>query len=255
MKLLKIYIFIALFLGSFQLSAQRITTGIQIGLNAFHQTEFQSNYLYSQNSYYIYYTGNSDKDDKPIYNQFFNGFHTGFNINVDYKRFMLTSEFTVMRNTIRTPVYFPTYLGGILEDDWSTYETINSSLNTALLLSVKFFSRANSPFLQFGAQYSVNRYNERQDNLDSEISNGISLFISENEMYGFLYTDDTKYWNAILALGLKNKDRYTSLRYSYRIPEAGAVMPSANLLKLELVHVRTLNFQRLRKGYKIYLEE
>jgi hypothetical protein len=53
---------------------------------------------------------------------------------------------------------------------------------------------------------------------------------------------------------VKKNDRYVSLRYSQRILASASELPTARMYQLDLVWAKMLNFQKLRKGYKIYLE-
>ena len=51
---------------------QRFSAGGLLGTHAFFQTRLDDNFVIPQNSYYIYYTFNEDKDYQPIFNQYIN---------------------------------------------------------------------------------------------------------------------------------------------------------------------------------------
>jgi hypothetical protein len=233
--------------------AQRISTGITVSTPAFHRTTLPDNFLFPTNSYFIYYTANSDKDDDPIYDQYLNGFNGGVNVNVDYKRWMLTTEILGGQTTVRLPVLYRSDVGTLLEDNWSTLEVQNINLQVNILVSARLSARANGFFLQGGLQYANNSYNEKSKSLDADISPGIRLWISDYEMYEILYTNNFNQFNAIAGLGYKYLDSYTSFRISQPI-SSRTNRPLANYLRVDAVHARTLNFQKLRKGHKIYVE-
>jgi hypothetical protein len=233
--------------------AQRISTGFTLSTPILHTTTLPDNYLFPTNSYFIYYTGNDKKDDKPIYNQYFNGLSGGLNLNVDYKRWMLTTEVLGSQTNIRLPVLYLSYLGSLLEDNWSTMEVQNTSLQVNLLLNARLSTRSNGAFALVGFQFAQNSYKEKSDDLEADISTALSLWISDYEMYEILYTNDINQLNSIIGLGFKYRDTYSSIRYTLPLTSS-TTQPLANYFRLDATHSRTLNFQKLRKGHKIYVE-
>lgn len=233
--------------------AQRISTGITIGSPAIHRTTLPDNYLFPTNSYFIYYTANSDKEDKPVFDQYFNGLNGGVNINLDYKRWMLSTEFLAGQTTIRLPILYLSYLGTALEDNWSTMEVVNTQFQANLLLNVRLNTKGNGAFCQGGMQFARNNYNEKSDGLDANISSSISLWISDYEMYKTLYSNNLNKINTLIGLGYKYNDTYTSLRYTHQLSN-DTNNPLAKYFRIDAVHARTLNFQKLKKGHKIYVE-
>ena len=236
-------------------NAQRVSTGVILGTNAFFQTKLPSNYLFPENSYYIYYTANNSDEKRPIHNQYFNGFNAGLKVSIDYKRFNFWSEITASTVNIDIPVFYPTYLGILLEDAWSTMKVDKSSLNFNQLLTIKLTDKANGPYVLAGMQYAISNFSEEQLTLNSDISSGNSLFLSRNEMYGILYTNTDDYWNLILGAGYKLNERYFGVRLIRQITTNEADLPLARYRHVQVVFSQMLNFQKLRKGYKIYLED
>ena len=242
----------------YQLSlAQRFSTGINISTIAFQRTTLPNNFIYSQNSYYVYYTANEDKDYEPVFNHYFNGFSGGININVDYKRFMLKYEFTMGFSNTKLKVLYPTpFLPDLIESDWSTFMMKRTAFQNNLILSTKLNKKTNGTFLLTGVQYTHDTYQEADKfDLDHDISGGIYLFISDNELYGTLYNNTNGYFKGIIGLGIKRDNNYYSARYLKRMFSAEADYPLARYHQFEISYTRTLTFQNLSKGYAIYIEE
>ena len=166
---------------------------------------------------------------------------------------MLSTEFLFSSTNIRIPLLYPSSLGAMLDDQWSTFEVNNFAFNSNLLLSVKLLSRANSPFLLGGIQYSLNSYSEDQGTLNSDVSTSLSIFISDNELYGTLYNDNTRYFNLILGFGIQKENNSYSFRYIHRLSKE-EYLPSARFTRVEVVYSFNLVFQKLRKGPKIYID-
>ncbi len=246
------YIIILLFLGNTVFS-QRISTGFTLGLTVFQDVKFDDNFIFPQNSYFIYYTGNDEKDDLPEYRNWVSGASTGININVDYKRWMLTLEPKGTFQSIKIPVLYPTPLGNLLDGNWSTFKVAKTSWALPALVSFKLTSKANGPFIIGGLQYEFNFYSEKNKELDSNVSDGISVFISDKEMYGVLYNENN-YYSYIVGVGLKVKDKYSSIRMVKRFGGDLNLYPEADYVQIEWVLSRTLNFQKLRKGHVIYTD-
>jgi hypothetical protein len=251
---MKFAVLTLVFLCIFQLQAQRLSTGFTAGVLANQHISLPNNYLYPRNSYFIYYTGNEKKDGKPIYNKPISGFIVGLTINIDYKRLTFVTELNGALTTIKLPAYYPSGLGSIIGGNWSNFETKKSSLLINTLLNYKVTNRANGPFLQAGLQYSANQHKEVRGTLDTDIADAVWLYISEYEMYGILYTNQQNWWNGIAGIGLKMNDHYYAIRYSQRILGKKEDYPLARYNQIDFMYSRVLNFQKLRKGYKIYLD-
>jgi hypothetical protein len=252
---MRIVVFIAALISLTTLQAQRISTGAIIGTNGFFQTRLPSNYLFPENSYYVYYTANDGEEKLPIHNQYANGFNGGIKVGLDYKRFNFWSEITGSNVNINVPVLYPTDLGILLEDAWSTMQVDKYSINFNQLLTVKLTDKANGPYALVGMQYAASRFSEEQLTLNSDISSGNSLFLSRNEMYGILYTNRDNYWNAILGAGYKHNERYWGVRYIQQLTTDAEALPLARYYQVQVVVSQMLNFQKLKKGHKIYIEE
>lgn len=232
---------------------QRFTSGLSLGTNVFFQSRLADNFVISENSYYVYYTFNEKKDYEPIHDQYFNNIQAGFNVGVDYKRFALSTEFLFSSTGIRIPLLYPSYLGALTSEQWNTFEVRNNAFKTNLLLSVKLLSRANSPFLLGGMQYSMNSYSEDQGELDSQVGLSIGLFTSKNELYGVVYNDHRNYFSWIGGIGIQIKNSSYSVRYTQRVFQAEN-RPSASFTQIELFYAYHLVFQKLRKGSKLYID-
>ncbi len=251
-KMIQLFIIIILLSSTF--FGQRLSTGFSIGTVANQHIVLPNNFIYPQNSYFIYYTFNEKKDYQPIFNKPISGWIAGFNVNVDYKRFMLTTELMGATSTIKLPLLYPSGLGGLLDDNWSTFETNKLSLQLNVLGNIKLNSKANGPFLQVGSQFSINSFSEVRGTLDTDISDAVWLYISDYEMYGILYTNKRTWMNGIVGVGYKVNDRYYTLRYTQRILGKPEDYPLAKISQFDLMVSQTLNFQKLKKGYKIYLD-
>lgn len=237
--------------------AQRFSTGINFSTIAYQKTSLPDNFIYSQNSYYVYYTANEKKDNEPVFNQFFNGLSGGLNANVDYKRFMLKYEFSFGYSNIKIPVLYPTpFLPDLVESDWSTFVLKRSAFKHNLLISTKINNKTDGAYLLTGLQYTFDYYKEQDKfNLDADISSGIYLYISNNELYGTLYNNNNSYFKGIIGLGIKRKNNYYSIRYLKRVFGQNDNYPLANYQQIEMTFTKTLTFQNLRRGYAIYIEE
>jgi hypothetical protein len=234
--------------------SQRLSTGVSFGTIANQHIEFPNNYLFPSNSYFIYYTGNEKKDYKPIYNKPLSGWIAGLNINVDYKSLLLSTELNIATTSIDIPAIYPNDLGNLLGDSWSTFETNKLSFLLNVLANYKLTSKANGPFIQLGGQFSTNSFSEVRGTLDTDISDAVWLFISEYEMYGIIYTNKRTWFNGLFGIGYKVNDRYYTLRYSQRMFGNLEDYPLAKFYQLDFMVSQTLNFQKLKKGYKIYLD-
>ena len=233
-------------------NAQRISTGFNFSTTVFHKTTLPDYYIFPEHSYFIYYTIN-DKSYLPEHNQALNGISLGLNLNVDYKRFMLISEFNLGYTSIKLPVLYPTQLGADLDEQWSSFHFTKLSFNIPVLLSYKLSRKANGLFLVGGIQYSFLSWTEDNSFGDLDISSGISLFLSDTEMYGVLY-NEFNYASVILGAGYKRKNNSYSIRYSQRFGGNLSEYPLARYFQLDLNYSKTLNFQRLKKGYHLYLD-
>ena len=100
--------------------AQRLSTGFNLGFCGYHRTTLPDNFLFPPHSYFIYYTAN-EKKGLPIHHQSFNGLFGGLNLSLDYKRWMLTAEFNFGNTTINIPTLYPSPLGELIENTWSTF--------------------------------------------------------------------------------------------------------------------------------------
>jgi hypothetical protein len=248
-KYKKILLIIA-FIYITDIRAQRLSLGYHYSIIGYQSTKLKDPYIFSRNSYYIYYAGNSKRDHKGVYGHTFNGASIGLNVNLDYKRYMFTTEFSLGGSTTKIPVYYPSSLGSDLSEDYFKFDVRQSYMSIGLLGLIKLTTHANGPFIQTGIQYSSNRFSENQNDLPFLIQ----MYTSENEMYRTIYTNQTQYAKGIIGLGTKTNDRYVSLRYTQRILGNPLDYPSAKFYHLDLVWSRTLNFQKLQKGYKIYLD-
>ena len=241
-------VIIVLLLGPVAL-AQRISTGITLGVPAFHRTAFPDRYINPRNSYLIYYTANEKKDGDPVWDQYVNGIMAGLNFSVDYKRFMLTLEVLGESTTFKIPMKYPQPLSATLDEEWLTWKATRSSLVLPLLLSIKLTSKANGPFVLGGVSRYFHSFKESPDN------DGTALFTfkSDRELLGILYNEHD-FNNYIVGLGYKSKDVYVSLRFQKRMGGELNEYPLAKFTQINFVVARTLSFQKLKKGHIIYVE-
>jgi hypothetical protein len=234
---------------------QRLSTGFQIGVPVYFETKLPDNWVYPSQSYYIYYTANEKKDDQPIYNQYINGIQLGLNLNLDYKRHMLSLEMGGGFTTIALPLRYPAYINTVFGSNYSNFRVTRGFLNSNLIYSYKLLVRANSPFIEVGMQAITNTYKEgdRQD-LDRSIAGGISLFVSDYEMNGILYNDINNYFNYVAGVGFTKGNSQFKLRYSNRMFAKEGDLPLASFQQFDFVFNQLLTFQKLRKGHKLFLE-
>lgn len=231
---------------------QRLSTGFNLAFCGYHRTTLPDNFIFPPHSYFIYYTAN-EKEGLPIHNQKFNGLFGGLNLSLDYKRWMLTAEINFGSTSIKIPTLYPSPLGELLDNNWSTFVINKSYISFPLLISYKLTRKANGPFLIGGAQYGLYSFKEDNHDLDSDISDGVSLFLADTEMYGVIY-NEWNYASLIAGVGLKKNNNYYSVRYTQRLNIATEKFPMAKFFQFDVVWSKSLNFQKLKKGYHIYLE-
>lgn len=256
--MLKNILIISFFIICHSVYGQRFSTGIVLGLDGVNRVTLPDNFIFSQNSYHIYYTSNEDKDGEPVYDKYFNGASIALSGSLDYKRYMLTTEVGLGVSTIEIPVLYPSELGSILDQQVSNFRTTRRSFLFNLIMNIRLSRKANGIYLQFGTQYSYNTYNEKNQITDesvtsSNISPALSLFLSENELYGTLYNNNPHYVRAIGGLGYKKDDWYLGLRYYKRLAQ-NERLPLARYHQIEVTLSKMISFQKLRKGYHIYME-
>lgn len=247
------YILVLLFLTSLGhvFLAQRFSTGVMLTAIGYHNLKFEDRFVFSPHSYVIYYAGNEKRDFEPSYGQTFNGFGVGLNFNVDYKRYMLSLELLGGENTIKTSFIAPTELNNnVYEKNTIEFEISKRYTSIGILGLYKLSTKANGLFVQLGCNVSFTEIDE-----NTEFKNVITFMISPYEMYGTLYTNQYIYLNGVAGLGWKWNNSYLSGRFSQRIQSANFEHPSASIFQIDVVYSRTLSFQKLRKGYKIYLEK
>jgi hypothetical protein len=251
MRMKRLGILLVFLIAAGHMQAQRLSLGFNLQTTAFHNTTLADPYIFPKSSYFIYYSGNNKKDGKPIHNQYLNGFATGINVNIDYKRFMFTTEWLVASTRLKIPVYYPSSLGSSLDEDHFDMTVSQGSISLGLIGLVKLTTKANGPFATAGFEFSKNQFTEIHDDNYPFL---MTLYATKKEMYGTLYNEESLYKKAIVGIGVKKNDRYVSLRYSQRILASASELPTARMYQLDLVWAKMLNFQKLRKGYKIYLE-
>lgn len=257
--MIKVNIFILFISLCFASYSQRFSTGLVLGLNGFNRTTLPGNFVFSENSYHLYYASNPDKDGEPVFDQMFNGAFGAISGSIDYKRFMFTTEVGFKTSTIEIPLLYPSDLGVLLDNQMSNFKTSRNSFIVNALSKIRLSRKANGLFFMFGVQYASNYYNEKNQitdqNLSSfdDISSALWFYISENELYGTLYNNTQHYLNAITGLGYKKDNWFLSIRYNKRMAKREK-LPLARFEQIELTLSRVISFQKLRKGYHIYME-
>ena len=66
--------------------------------------------------------------------------------------------------------------------------------------------------------------------------------------------DENIYFKGIAGMGWRWNDNNLSARFSQKIRGANTDYPSATIYQIDIVFSRILSFQKMRKGYKIYLD-
>jgi hypothetical protein len=245
-----ILIFIVLILTRNSLIAQRFSTGYLISAIGYQNLKYADKFIFSPNSYMIYYAGNEKRDFEPSYAQYLNGIGLGLNFNIDYKRYMLSLELQGGATTIKTSLIAPNELNNtVYETNTIDFKIEQVYTSIALLGSYKLSSKANGLFLQLGSNVSFNRFEEKKD-----FSNIISFNLSPYELYGTLYSNQNIFFNGLAGLGWKWDNSYLSARFIKRLKKNNDEYPTATIYQIQAVYARTLSFQKLRKGYNIYLE-
>ena len=229
--------------------AQRLSTGFLFGTPAFHQTKFESNYLFPEHSYFTYITGNEEGD--PVHNQRFNGLSAGVSVNVDYKRWMISTEFVFSNGKIKIPILYPATVSG--DNQWSTFEILKSGFHLPVYLSYKLTSKANGPYAIGGIQYSALSFSENPIHIDQDISAALLFQLTDTEMYNIIY-NEYNYFSAIAGLGYKRNNSYYSVRFIKRVGGDLSKYPIGRFLQVDFVYSKLLNFQKLKKGYHLYLD-
>lgn len=247
------YIFLLMLLISFShlVIAQRFSTGVMLTAIGYHNLKFDDRFVFSPHSYMIYYAGNEKRDFEPSYGQTFNGVGVGLNFNVDYKRYMLSLELLGGASTMKANLIAPSGLTDLVYGTNTVdFKITESYTSIGLLGSYKLSAKANGVFIQLGTSLSFNQFKEEKD-----VSNSITFNLSPYELYGTLYTNENIYVKGLAGVGWKWKDNNLSARFSQKIPRANADYPSAKTYQIDMVFSRVLSFQKLKKGYKIYLDQ
>ncbi len=246
------YILVLLFLTSFSnvFLAQRFSTGVMLTTIGYHNLKFADQFVFSPHSYMIYYAGNEKRDFEPSYGQTFNGVGIGLNFNVDYKRYMLSLELMAGANSIKTRFIAPTELNeNVYGKNTIEFEISKKYTSIGIIGLYKLSTKANGLFVQLGCNVSFTEMEEETD-----FGNFINFGISPYEMYGTLYTNQFIYLNGAAGLGWKLNNSYLSGRFSKRIQNDNFEHPSASIYQIDLVYSKIFSFQKMRKGYKIYLD-
>ncbi len=246
------YILVLLFLTSFSnvFLAQRFSTGVMLTTIGYHNLKFADQFVFSPHSYMIYYAGNEKRDFEPSYGQTFNGVGLGLNFNVDYKRYMLSLEILGGTSSIKANLIAPSGLTDLVYET-NTVDFTISQLYTSigLLGSYKLSAKANGVFIQLGTNLTFDQIQEEKD-----VNNSITFNLSPYELYGTLYTNENIYFKGIAGMGWRWNDNNLSARFSQKIRGANTDFPSATIYQIDIVFSRILSFQKMRKGYKIYLD-
>ena len=247
------YLFLLLFFAQFMniTYSQRFSTGVTCSLIGYQNLKYEDQFVFSPNSYMIYYAGNEKRNYKPAYGQSLNGIGLGFNFNIDYKRYMLNLEFLGGTKTIKTSLIAPSGLNDLVYGTNTVdFKIAQIYTSIGLLGFYKLSTKANGLFIQLGMNVSFNKFEEEKD-----MSTIITFNLSPNEMYGALYTNNYTYFNGLAGLGWKWNDTYLSARFSKSLFTNTIDSPSATFYQLDLVLSKLLNFQKMKKGYIIFLEK
>ncbi len=249
-KIFWISVFISLLIESPSL-AQRFSTGAVLYTSAYFNTELPSNYICSPNSYLIYYSGNEKRGDRPSYGQAFNILAGGLTFNLDYKRMTLGIEAVGGVRNIKVPVVYPIpLLENIGESTTIPFKVINRFTSLGLVSTTRLNSQNNGPFFQLGMAVSFNSFFERLGNYYvAAVTN-----FSDNELLNTIYTERFIQYQLITGFGFKLNNSFLSLRNNTRILGKPADYPLARFFELNVVFTQMITFQKLKKGYHLYLE-
>jgi hypothetical protein len=77
---------------------------------------------------------------------------------------------------------------------------------------------------------------------------------SDNELLNTIYTERFIQYQLITGFGFKLNNSFLSLRNNTRILGKPADYPLARFFELNVVFTQMITFQKLKKGYHLYLE-
>lgn len=235
--------------------AQRFSVGYRIGTGILKRVDLKSNVILPENSWFTFYTENEKKDDEPVFDYWGSDYHAGLSFQLDYRAFSLFFDPMVDGGSQKVPLFYYTRLGALLDQNWTTLIVRRSSFKLPLYLSYKFLKSANGPFILGGLRYSMDSYAEpAKYNLDAfgGINPGVVLYISDYELYNIMY-DEHNYWEYMFGFGWKGNNSWLSVRFNNRLPWTAHDI-QADIWNIEWTFSQYLNFQKLKKGHKLYIE-
>ncbi len=244
---------LTIFLGlNVYVLGQRFSTGVVLSTSAYFNTELPDNYIYSPNSYSIYYSANEKRDFRPSFGQSCNVFIGGLSFNIDYKRVMLGMELGGGFRSIKIPALYPVPLNDITDkSSVIPFTVLNSFSTVGLVLTTRLNAQVNGPFLQVGMATSFNVYREKYGD---DLTPLIQTNLSDNELVNTVYTEQFLHYHLLTGLGWKWNNNYVSLRNNARFLGKQTDYPLARFIELNLVYTRLLTFQKLKRGYHLYME-
>jgi hypothetical protein len=234
-------------------AGQRFSTGVVLSTSGYFNTELPENYIYSPNSYLIYYSANEKRDFRPSFGQTCNVWTGGLSFNIDYKRVMLGMELGGGIRSINIPALYPVPLNDVTDkSSVIPFTVLNSFSSVGLILTTRLNAQVNGPFLQLGMSTSFNVYREKYGD---DLSPLINTNLSDNELVNTIYTEQFLHYHLITGLGWKLNNNYISLRNNVRFLGKQSDYPLARFFELNAVYTRLLTFQKLKRGYHLYLEQ
>lgn len=179
----------------------------------------------------------------------------GLSVALDYKRFVLMSgtQYEIGRTKVEMipndPLDYPNY-----------FIVDRNSLIFPVQLIYKAGRATNfCAIFNGGITYHINWYTERfkylDDDLDdwSDTGTGYQLYVVPYEMYGILY-NEYDFFSVNAGIGLKAKNTYTFLEIDRRIGLDKNKFPVARYFNINISFTKLINFQKLKRGYSIYLD-
>jgi hypothetical protein len=246
---MRLLLFMGVFLASPATFSQRFSAGYHYGFSAMHRTILPGNYIFPPYSYFIYHTANSKKDGAPIWDNSLNGYALGFNFNLDYKRFTLTSELTIGQRKTKIPLTYPMIAA---TEQTSTFRTTEIYFSTPLLLTYKVTRKANGPFIMAGVKYNFITTTE-ENSFTDDMDLALQPYLTDVELYGVIW-NEWNYPSFIVGAGIERFNNYISIRLSRRFGGELWKYPTARFFTVDLQVSKSVSFQSLKKGYHIFID-
>lgn len=246
-----LFISVLFFSIALQLNAQRISAGFHLGTGVSQTFDYNSDFIFPEYSYNIYYTVVEDETKRT---NSLTGFNIGYYLQIDYKQLYFGSEINIATHKYSNQLLFAQvnewdFFG---PQGWVEINVKQSGMEIPLFLGYKFLQSNFNISLFAGATYCglISSEEDGYLNLNSDLM--VQAFMGFYELYGIVYNNKS-YWRTLTGIGFHYKDHSLSLRYEYRLNNQENYLPVTHS-QFTLNYNWIINFQKMKKGHYIYTE-